>query len=363
MQRLFILAAAVALTGGPAGAADEGPVYTDPAEAGPDYAFQGEYRGWQRSQANHRSSTSIGLQVIGRGDGKFEAVKYYGGLPGAGWHGGERFVMSGEITGDVAMLRGDQYDIMLEGPAAVIFTHDGRRAGELQRVERISPTLGAAPPEGAVVLFDGEDNGTLKNLQMTEDGLLLPGVETVRPYQNFRLHGEFRLPYQPQATGQARGNSGFYLQGRYEVQVLDSFGLEGVDNECGALYKTRPPLINMCLPPLQWQTYDIDFTAPEFDAAGHKIRNMRISVWHNGVLIHDNAEIPRKTGGGTIESSQPQPIKIQDHNNPVRFRNLWIIDTTTTPTTEDWLKLPLKAPPVPIAAREPRGGAGEFVGI
>ncbi len=95
-------------------------------------------------------------------------------------------------------------------------------------------------------------------------------TETVNAYNNFRLHGEFMLPYKPLARGQNRGNSGFYLQGRYEVQVLDSFGLEGIENECGSLYRTKRPDTNLCLPPLQWQTYDIDFSNAKFDAAAKR---------------------------------------------------------------------------------------------
>jgi len=108
--------------------------------------------------------------------------------------------------------------------------------------------------------------------------------------------------------------------------VLDSFGLEGVENECGALYKTRRPDVNMCYPPLSWQTYDIDFQSPRFDDEGQKLSDMRISVWHNGVLIHNNAAIPNKTGAGRPEGPQPLPTKIQDHRNPVMYRNIWLIE-------------------------------------
>ena len=145
------------------------------------------------------------------------------------------------------------------------------------------------------------------------------------------MHAEFRLPYKPQGRGQDRGNSGFYLQSRYEVQVLDTFGLEGVENHCGALYKTRRPDINMCYPPLSWQTYDIDFTPARFDAQGNKVSDMRISVWHNGVPIHADAVIPNKTGAGRPEGPDPLPTKLQDHSNPVMYRNIWLIDRSTAP--------------------------------
>jgi hypothetical protein len=140
------------------------------------------------------------------------------------------------------------------------------------------------------------------------------------------MHLEFRTPYMPQARGQGRGNSGVYIQGRYEVQVLDSFGLEGADNECGGLYKQRAPLVNMAFPPLAWQTYDIDFTAPRFDAAGKKTHNARITVRHNGVVVHNDVEITAKTGGGAPEGREARPIKLQDHGNPVHYRNIWIVE-------------------------------------
>jgi len=147
---------------------------------------------------------------------------------------------------------------------------------------------------------------------------------------------EFRTPYMPQARGQGRGNSGVYIQQRYEVQILDSFGLDGVDNECGGLYKQTAPAVNMCLPPLAWQTYDIWFTAARFAADGKtKVANARITVLHNGVPIHANREITAKTGGGKVEGPEDFPINLQDHGNPVTYRNIWLVnqisDTTPLP--------------------------------
>jgi hypothetical protein len=130
----------------------------------------------------------------------------------------------------------------------------------------------------------------------------------------------------PAARGQARGNSGVYIQRRYEVQILDSFGLEGEFNECGALYRQTPPDINMALPPLVWQTYDIWFAPPRFAADGTtKLANARLTVLHNGVPIHWHREITAKTGGGQQEGAQALPIQLQDHGNPVMFRNIWIV--------------------------------------
>jgi hypothetical protein len=331
----------------------ENPVYTDPAQADDDYAFQGEYRGWQTPSGTIRSAEAIGLQVIAEGQGKFQAVKYYGGLPGAGWKGREKYMLTGERVGNRVELLGEQADIVVADGVATILDHKGKRIGELQRVERTSPTMGAAPPPGAIVLFNGGPTEHFINPKLSPDGYLLAGTDTKGAWNDFRLHGEFRLPYKPEARGQDRGNSGFYLQGRYEVQVLDSFGLEGIENECGALYKTRRPNLNMCLPPLQWQTYDLEFHAPKFDADGKKVQDMRITIWHNGVPIHMNQPIPNKTGAGKPEAPEPLPIKLQDHGNPVVYRNLWLVDLSQPTSGSANLPLPPSGPPVPITFYPP----------
>ncbi|MCK5557939.1 MAG: DUF1080 domain-containing protein, partial [Candidatus Hydrogenedentes bacterium] len=128
--------------------------------------------------------------------------------------------------------------------------------------------------------------------------------------------------------GQGRGNSGVYLQGRYEVQILDSYGLESKDNECGGIYKVGAPIVNMCAPPMQWQTYDITFHTPRFDSSGAKTRNARVTVVHNGVTIHEDLEIPGPTRGSRNkkETSEPGPILLQEHGNPVQYRNIWAVD-------------------------------------
>ena len=115
------------------------------------------------------------------------------------------------------------------------------------------------------------------------------------------------------------------------MQILDSFGLAGKNNECGGLYHYVEPATNMCLPPLSWQTYDIDLTAAAFDTAGKKTRNARLTVRHNGVLVHDDVEIARKTGAGKPEGALALPTKLQNHGNPVRFRNIWLVDRTPKP--------------------------------
>jgi len=151
------------------------------------------------------------------------------------------------------------------------------------------------------------------------------GCKSKDVFQDHRLHLEFRTPFQPSDSGQGRGNSGVYIQGRYELQVLDSFGLRGENNECGGIYQIASPKLNMCYPPLSWQTYDIDFKSAKYDADGKKTTNARVTIRHNGVVIHDDLEFPRGTPGGVGgEAPEGGPLYLQDHSNPVVFRNIWV---------------------------------------
>jgi hypothetical protein len=299
--------------------------FTDPAKAGPDFAVQGEYVGTFEMEG---TPIKWGGQIIALGDGKFRAVGYPGGLPGDGWVGGKKLTTEGATSnGDTVFMSpdGDAVATLADGKFTVK-DPAGRLLGTLGKVERKSPTLGEKPPKGAVVLFDGTSAEGFEGGRMTDDGLLMEGCASKPLFQSFTLHIEFRLPFQPHARGQGRGNSGFYAQGRYEVQMLDSFGLEGETNECGGIYKVARPKVNMCLPPLSWQTYDVDFTAAEFQN-GKKVKNARMTVRHNGVLIHENVEIPHTTVGARLreEGPEPGPIYLQNHGNPVRYRNIWVV--------------------------------------
>jgi Domain of Unknown Function (DUF1080) len=297
----------------------------DAAQADEDFGLQGEYVGYLAPP--DRSWQRVGLQVVALGSGKFDAVLYFGGLPGAEWDGRTQEKMSGGRETGGTFLRGAGKVISLASGQAAVFSLAGRELGTLALIHRESPTMGAAPPPGAVVLFNGQDSDQFTGGMLASDGTLLAGVLTKMPVHDFHLHLEFRTPYMPLARGQGRGNSGVYIQQRYEVQILDSFGLDGVDNECGGLYKQTAPSVNMCLPPLSWQTYDIWFTAARFAADGKsKIANARITALHNGVPIHSRREITAKTGGGKVEGPEDFPISLQDHGNPVTFRNFWLVN-------------------------------------
>ena len=151
-------------------------------------------------------------------------------------------------------------------------------------------------------------------------------LQTKQKFQDIQLHDEFKEPkLAPEVKGQARGNSGVYLQGRYEIQVLDSFGLTPQPNDCGAIYNQKAPDVNACLEPEQWQTYDITFKSARFDADGKKTAKARVTVIQNGKKIQDDVEINGKTGGGANETAEPGPVRLQFHGNKVGYRNIWIV--------------------------------------
>ena len=295
--------------------------YLDPAAAGPDYQIQGEYVGLLGNDQQR-----WGAQVIALGDGKFDAVGLRGGLPGDGWvRGNDRVIIHGERTGDNEVLfKNEDVELRVRNGEMHV-RYKGEDVGVLKKVERESPTLGAKPPANAIVLFDGTSADRFLRGRITEGNLLAADCESKEKFGDHTLHIEFRTPFKPFARGQARGNSGVYVQGRYEIQVLDSFGLEGKNNECGGIYSICEPSVNMCFPPLRWQTYDIDFTAARYDEQGNKIKNARITVRHNGVVIIDDFEIPRGTPGKDPEGPGPGGLYLQGHGNPVVYRNIWVV--------------------------------------
>lgn len=193
-------------------------------------------------------------------------------------------------------------------------------------------------PSNAKILFDGKE----LNNWTTRDGgpagwQVADGVMTVvrgtgdimtkETFTDFMLHLEFMEPDMPDATGQAKGNSGVYLQTRYEVQVLDSYGIEVPGKgDCGAIYDQFAPLVNACKPPLEWQTYDIAFRAARVDHSGEVIEKAGVTVVQNGMVIQNNVQLLGPTGGaiGSKEGGAG-PILLQDHGNPVKYRNIWIL--------------------------------------
>ena len=276
------------------------PVWTDSEKAAAEvegFPLVGEYLS--------RSGPSA-LQVTLLKDGDFLVAIYRGGLPGNGWDGSRI---------ESRKLNSEALKAILEG---------------YTKTDRESPTLEMPAPDEAILVFPDDFTNV-------ENGLLHAGGRSIREVGSFHLHIEFMLPFKPgrDPSSQDRGNSGIYIFNNYEVQVIDSFGLDleeennaiGIESEsnrwCGALYKTKAPDVNMALSPLRWQTYDIDFEAPQFDG-DRKTRNARITVEHNGVRVHDGVELKDGTGlGATREQCAEGRIYFQDHGNPVVFRNVW----------------------------------------
>jgi len=226
-----------------------------------------------------------------------------------------------------------------------MFVHEGKvKVAEAERVwnDYADPPvvkLEKISKEGRVVLFDGTDfshwihpNGKEVQWEIVGDAMkIVPrtgSIMTKRKFQDFKLHIEFNVPpMPPHVKGQGRGNSGVYIQRRYELQILDSYGQPPRKNEGGSIYKFKAPDQSVCKKPGDWQSYDIIFHAARFEGRGEntrKVKNARMTVWQNGVLIHDDVEVPNKTGAGRPEGPEPGPILLQDHGSEVMFRNIWI---------------------------------------
>jgi hypothetical protein len=210
---------------------------------------------------------------------------------------------------------------------------------KIAKSEDLKDAPGTPAPEGAIVLFDGKDfskwvkrDGKSAVKWTLKDGVMegVKGHGDIISKEkfggSFKLHVEFRVPYEPGGSGQGRGNSGVYVQGRYEVQILDSYGLKSEKNDCGAIYGVAAPKVNACKAPTVWQTYDIEFSAPKYEN-GKKTEPARMTVHHNGIKIHDAVPIPvdNTTAGLGGEPAAPGPILLQDHGHPVQFRNIWLL--------------------------------------
>lgn len=323
------------------GGAVEGPprkpalkVYTDPDHVDADFKFQGEYAGEVTPPSGEKMR--LGAQVRALGEGRFRTMFFAGGLPGAGWDG-KTIIQKAPSTDSMipadATREGDKvvvdqvYKATVDGRVIEGQTDTGTKF-RLSRVDRRSPTLAARPPSGAVVLFDGTNTEAWeKGARMTPQKLLCTGATTRQKFGDFLLHLDFMISHVPhtQNIGQ-RPNSGVYLQQRYEIQILDSFGVVMRSHDCGVLYGQITPTINMCYPPLAWQTYDIDFTAARYDSMGKKTRPARCTVKFNGVAILDDVEIKHSTPAGIPEGPTLGAIYLQAHGLPVFFKNIWIVE-------------------------------------
>jgi len=198
----------------------------------------------------------------------------------------------------------------------------------------VDPGPPGGPPADAIVLFDGKD---LSKWEHGDQWLIKDGVATIhgsgittrQAFGDCQLHVEWAAPAEVKGSGQGRGNSGIYFMGNYEIQILDSYDNTTYhDGQAAAVYKQKPPLVNVCRKPGEWQTYDIVFTAPRFDSAGKLSQPGFVTVLHNGVLVQNHTQIEGTTAWDAppTYTAHPArlPLHIQNHSSPVRFRNIWI---------------------------------------
>jgi hypothetical protein len=325
------------ITTGMASGQAKRPAPIDPTKKDEDFAVQGEYVGVIMEDGK---AQKYGVRVgITEKAGEFKAIAYRGGLPGDGWDKkfsepkNKRLIeWSGQtrdgLTSFPKFLRGSAS--LSNGILAV--TSGGEKVGELKRIVRKSPTLGAKPPAGAIVLFDGSnlEHFVTPRSKMTDDRLLMVGARTKQNFTNFVLHVEFRAPYL-----RSPGHSAIFLQNSYHLAMAGrSFGFGTCsDLGCGGIRWVRAPDENMCFPPLTWQTFDVDFTAARFDRESKIVRKPIVTIRQNGVLIHDHVELPEMPpfyrGGGTDPlSSQGGPLQFQSHADDRHYvyRNIWILE-------------------------------------
>lgn len=211
---------------------------------------------------------------------------------------------------------------------------------EVHKIERkiVMNNTKVIIPKVATILFNGKDVSNWTTRSGKRAGWKVEGeilhivsgggdIMTKERFTDFFLHLEFRCPDMPEVKGQAKGNSGVFLQGRYEIQVLDSYGINiPGKGDCGAIYDQFAPLVNACKPPMEWQTYDVIFRAPYMDKTGNIIEPTKVSVLQNGQVIQNNVQLPGVTRGALdnrVES--PGPLLLQDHENFVVYRNIWAV--------------------------------------
>jgi len=326
-----------------------------------DYDIQGEYVG------TITGGSKLGAWVISHGSMRFDVVLLPGGLlelpndsaDGGGWNRTSRF------TANNITLSGTAFTATLSGGYAVqSITGSGSdrvlngtfngQAFALKHVLRKSPTQGLRPEgkswsTGYASWFDDKTaTADLSKWKKRDDdpqlkygNYLFRGCQSSGNIATAYLHIEFKVPFVPGASGQNRGNSGIYLRGMHEMQVLDSFGLTGADNEVGAIYRVKAPIVNACLPPLSWNTYDIWYTA----GSG---TNGTFTVYANGVLVQDKSVVTVTTEAGF----QGTTLYLQNHGNEVIFNNIWMIPNATLATVTPENVIP--PPPTSLFQQVPR---------
>lgn len=329
---------------------------------GVELKLQGEYVGQDGEK-------SVGAQVVARGEKSFHALILEGGLPGDGWDGGRYGLLE---SAPLLQGRAEFRSLTDEGVSAVLDENGlmlkrGERQIQLKRVERKSPTIGQQPPEGAIVLFGGatpnmdafEERKDIEGLTAPTmfEGHMLAGAVTKRRFRDYQLHVEFMTGWEPQNIPWRRADAGIYMLSRYEVAIGDSFGfdfdLSGATSShrgklldekslspkfpmaktnnaprvCGSVFTYPSNVPNSCLPPLVWQTLDIDFAAPRFDSAGKKTSKAVITAKLNGHLTVDKQEVNGPTPHGFKGPETPDgPIWFEAFGRRVLYRNIWVVE-------------------------------------
>jgi 3-keto-disaccharide hydrolase len=233
-----------------------------------------------------------------------------------------------------AVSRMTRCSLLVLSGVPLVFTPLGSPPGAAAPAKAGAMTL--APPPGAVVLFNGSDlshwqtrRGRPAAWRIADEVMITSrgDIASQEKFTDFQLHVEFRVPNMPEAHGQEKGNSGVFLQGRYEIQVLDSYGFKVPGKgDCGAIYNQYAPLVNACKPPMEWQTYDAFFRGARVDGSGQVTEPARVTVLQNGITIQNNVQLLGPTGAAIDDKvGEPGPILLQDHGHPVQYRNVWVV--------------------------------------
>ncbi|MFH0943730.1 MAG: DUF1080 domain-containing protein [Planctomycetota bacterium] len=298
---------------------------TDPQAVDGGLPFIAEYLGETTSSTGEMFP--YGVQVVQTGKQNYRMRGFVGGLPGAGWD--DRLSLR---NGAAHWEEGQPFLFMtMPGKVMFVLTEDGMSASVKDELVawakqhvRKSPTAGKEPPPGAQVLFGGGGLEALSGGEIVAGGFLRGPFKSLQAFGDQKVHLEFRLPLAPDTGPKQRGMNHVLVQGRYGLSIKDSMAVTNSKHVCGALVDSEEPRINMSFPPLAWQTYDIDFRAARFDAAGQKTEPARMAVWQNGVLIHDDLELENASEEGQPEGPEPGPLVVTSDGCPVFYRNLWV---------------------------------------
>lgn len=298
--------------------------------------YIGEYRGTYHPDSMHTMDATA--KVIAEGDDVHYRMVIQAAPKETGWDG-VALELYGHRRGNEVII-GDRaggyyWQGQIREGRLVVRSQYGQHLS-LERTLRKSPTEGRVPPPEAVILLPFEkgvtpnmDAWTNPEWKALESGAMQVNKGGNNTHEQFgdieQFHLEFKLPLEPNQRGQGRGNSGVYFAGQFEVQILDSFGLVHTSGDCGGLYNRARARVNACLPPETWQTYDITFKAPRLHSDGSIRDQARITVYHNGILIHDNVEIPYSGDRWQGKKEATGPIHLQDHSHPVQYRNIWLL--------------------------------------